>query len=89
MLGEDKAGAIRETFHALSPVFEQEAISVVFGRTWNSNPAELDSVQYPLEGCSVQSLLEGDKYLEDLSTVAIWWLRQLDNFNSFLRFHVF
>lgn len=34
MLGTDRAAAVVEKFKSLSPVFEQEAISVVFGRTW-------------------------------------------------------
>jgi 4-carboxymuconolactone decarboxylase len=35
MLGEARAEAISERFRALSPTFEHEAISVVFGRTWS------------------------------------------------------
>lgn len=35
MLGEARAQAIVARFRSLSPVFEQEAISVVFGRTWS------------------------------------------------------
>jgi 4-carboxymuconolactone decarboxylase len=35
MLGEGRAQAIRGRFRALSPVFEEEAVSVVFGRTWS------------------------------------------------------
>lgn len=35
MLGEARAQAIRDRFRALSPVFEEEAVSVVFGRTWS------------------------------------------------------
>jgi alkylhydroperoxidase/carboxymuconolactone decarboxylase family protein YurZ len=35
MLGESRAQAIRDRFRALSPVFEAEAVSVVFGRTWS------------------------------------------------------
>jgi len=34
MLGTDRAAAVVEKFRSLSPVFEQEAVSVVFGRTW-------------------------------------------------------
>lgn len=34
MLGTDRAAAVVEKFRTLSPVFEQEAVSVVFGRTW-------------------------------------------------------
>ncbi len=34
MLGTDRAAALVERFRSLSPAFEQEAISVVFGRTW-------------------------------------------------------
>lgn len=35
MLGPERAQTIVERFRALSPVFEQEAVSVVFGRTWS------------------------------------------------------
>jgi 4-carboxymuconolactone decarboxylase len=35
MLGPERAQAIVERFRALSPTFEQEAIAVVFGRTWS------------------------------------------------------
>jgi 4-carboxymuconolactone decarboxylase len=35
MLGTERARTIVERFHALSPVFEQEAVAVVFGRTWS------------------------------------------------------
>lgn len=34
MLGEERANAIVNRFRSLSPAFEKEAISVVFGRTW-------------------------------------------------------
>lgn len=35
MLGPARAQAIVERFRALSPAFEQEAVAVVFGRTWS------------------------------------------------------
>ena len=35
MLGPVRAQAIVERFRSLSPTFEQEAIAVVFGRTWS------------------------------------------------------
>lgn len=35
MLGNERAKAISSRFCGLSPAFEQEAISVVFGRTWS------------------------------------------------------
>ncbi len=35
MLGPERAQAIVERFRALSQAFEQEAITVVFGRTWS------------------------------------------------------
>ena len=35
MLGPERAQAIVERFRALSPTFEQEAVAVVFGRTWS------------------------------------------------------
>lgn len=35
MLGAERAQAVVARFRSLSPVFEQEAISVVFGRTWS------------------------------------------------------
>ena len=35
MLGPERAQAIEARFRTLSPVFEQEAMSVVFGRTWS------------------------------------------------------
>jgi 4-carboxymuconolactone decarboxylase len=34
MLGEEQAHRIRSKFQSLSPVFAEEALSVVFGRTW-------------------------------------------------------
>ncbi len=34
LLGEERANAIVSRFRSLSPAFEKEAISVVFGRTW-------------------------------------------------------
>ncbi len=41
MLGEDKAKLIINKFNTLSPVFEKEAISVVFGRTWSRDQIDL------------------------------------------------
>ena len=35
MLGPERAKAIEDRFRSLSPAFEQEALSVVFGRTWS------------------------------------------------------
>ena len=35
MLGEDRAAAVVDKFSRLSPAFEREAVSVVFGRTWS------------------------------------------------------
>lgn len=35
LLTEERAEAIRKRFKELSPSFESEAISVVFGRTWS------------------------------------------------------
>ncbi|MEW5727582.1 MAG: carboxymuconolactone decarboxylase family protein [Pseudomonadota bacterium] len=34
LLGDDRAAAVRDRFAGLSPAFEAEALSVVFGRTW-------------------------------------------------------
>ncbi|HUX89964.1 MAG TPA: carboxymuconolactone decarboxylase family protein [Gallionellaceae bacterium] len=41
MLGAERAQAIVGRFRSLSPVFEQEAISVVFGRTWSSDALDV------------------------------------------------
>ena len=41
MLGEDKAEAVIAKFRSLSPVFENEAVSVVFGRTWSRDQIDL------------------------------------------------
>ncbi len=35
LVGEAQAGRVRARFKQLSPAFENEAISVVFGRTWS------------------------------------------------------
>jgi len=35
LLGEETARRVSDRFKALSPVFEEEAVSVVFGRTWS------------------------------------------------------
>jgi 4-carboxymuconolactone decarboxylase len=35
LLTEERANAIRKRFMELSPTFESEAVSVVFGRTWS------------------------------------------------------
>ena len=34
MLGEERAHQVTGRFRELSPAFEQEAVAVVFGRTW-------------------------------------------------------
>ncbi len=34
MLGEERAQQVTGRFRELSPAFEQEAVAVVFGRTW-------------------------------------------------------
>ncbi|BBE50685.1 carboxymuconolactone decarboxylase [Ferriphaselus amnicola] len=41
MLGAERAQAIVARFRSLSPVFEQEAISVVFGRTWSRDALDV------------------------------------------------
>ena len=41
MLGAERAQAIVGRFRSLSPVFEQEAISVVFGRTWSRDALDV------------------------------------------------
>ena len=41
MLGEEQASLIIDKFNSLSPVFEQEAVSVVFGRTWSREQLDL------------------------------------------------
>lgn len=41
MLGEDRAAVVVETFGRLSPAFEREAVSVVFGRTWSRGGIDL------------------------------------------------
>ncbi len=41
MLGTDRAEAVVQKFRSLSPVFEQEAVSVVFGRTWSRETMDL------------------------------------------------
>lgn len=41
MLGEEKAAAVTTKFRSLSPVFEKEAVSVVFGRTWSREQIDL------------------------------------------------
>ena len=41
MLGTERAEAVVTRFRSLSPVFEQEAVSVVFGRTWSRGLIDL------------------------------------------------
>ena len=41
MLGTERAEAVVEKFRSLSPVFEKEAVSVVFGRTWSRSSIDL------------------------------------------------
>ena len=41
MLGKDKANAVVSKFRNLSPLFEKEAVSVVFGRTWSREQIDL------------------------------------------------
>lgn len=40
MLGPERARAVEVRFRALSPAFEQEAMAVVFGRTWSRDALE-------------------------------------------------
>jgi len=35
LLGDETAQRVSDRFKALSPVFEQEVVSVIFGRTWS------------------------------------------------------
>lgn len=35
LLGDDKASKVEARFNELSPLFAEEALSVVFGRTWS------------------------------------------------------
>lgn len=41
MLGTDRAESVIQKFRSLSPVFENEAVSVVFGRTWSRETIDL------------------------------------------------
>jgi 4-carboxymuconolactone decarboxylase len=41
MLGTERAEAVVAKFRALSPAFEKEAVSVVFGRTWSRGVIDL------------------------------------------------
>jgi 4-carboxymuconolactone decarboxylase len=41
MLGTERAEAVVERFRSLSPAFEKEAVSVVFGRTWSRSTINL------------------------------------------------
>lgn len=41
MMGADRADAVVNRFRSLSPVFEKEAVSVVFGRTWARETIDL------------------------------------------------
>jgi 4-carboxymuconolactone decarboxylase len=41
MLGTERAEAVFAKFRALSPAFEKEVVSVVFGRTWSRGVIDL------------------------------------------------
>jgi 4-carboxymuconolactone decarboxylase len=41
MLGEEKANSVVSKFRELSPLFESEAVSVVFGRAWSREQIDL------------------------------------------------
>ncbi len=41
ILGTDRAAAVVEKFKSLNPVFEREAVTVVFGRTWSRGIIDL------------------------------------------------
>ena len=41
MLGTERAETVVERFKSLSPAFEKEAVSVVFGRTWSRSTIDL------------------------------------------------
>ncbi len=41
LIGTEQADKIASRFHELSPAFENEAISVVFGRTWSRDTIDL------------------------------------------------
>jgi 4-carboxymuconolactone decarboxylase len=41
MLGAAQAELVKAKFHSLSPAFAEEALSVVFGRTWSRQGIEL------------------------------------------------
>lgn len=41
MLGTERAESVIQKFRSLSPVFENEAVSVVFGRTWSRETIDL------------------------------------------------
>jgi len=41
MLGTERAEAVAERFRSLSPAFEREAVTVVFGRTWSRGAIDL------------------------------------------------
>ncbi len=49
MLGEDRAAAVTEKFRKLSPAFEREAVSVVFGRVWSRGGIDLKTRSF----CSI------------------------------------
>ncbi|MCR4376915.1 MAG: carboxymuconolactone decarboxylase family protein [Rhodospirillales bacterium] len=55
MLGAERAQAIEARFRALSPTFEQEAMSVVFGRTWSRD--EIDRKTRALVSIGILSAL--------------------------------
>ena len=58
LVGEAQAGAISARFKQLSPEFENEAISVVFGRTWSRD--EIDPKTRSL--CSIGILAALGRY---------------------------
>lgn len=55
MLGPERAQAIEARFRTLSPTFEQEAMSVVFGRTWSRD--EIDRKTRALVSIGILSAL--------------------------------
>lgn len=55
MLGPKRAQAIEARFRTLSPIFEQEAMSVVFGRTWSRD--EIDRKTRALVSIGILSAL--------------------------------
>jgi alkylhydroperoxidase/carboxymuconolactone decarboxylase family protein YurZ len=55
MLGPERAHAIETRFRTLSPTFEQEAMAVVFGRTWSRD--EIDRKTRALVSIGILSAL--------------------------------